>query len=342
MSNKEIVLLNQFVGEKTELHGDDPKAMLKILTAVEKASTNVHRTINKAGLEDILGAAGSENVQGEQVQKLDLFANEQFIENLKGSGYIAAIASEENEEIITLNETGEYLFATDPLDGSSNIDVNISVGTIFSVFKRTRKGTPKKEEFNRYGHEQILAGYVLYGTSTVLVYTCGHGVHSFTFDTKTNTFALTNASIKTPEKGNIFSINEGNYNTLEKGVQDYISYCKELNEKGKRTHTARFMGSLVADFHRNMLKGGIFIYPATADAPKGRLRLLYECNPIAMIAEQAGGIATWGAERLLAIKAEEIHQRTPFFTGSKEMMEKALSFLTKESEYKIQESEKIS
>jgi len=342
MNNKDLVLLNQFVGEKTELHGDDPKAMLKILTAVEKASTIVHRTINKAGLEDILGAAGSENIQGEQVQKLDLFANEQFIENLKDTGYIAAIASEENEEIISLNETGEYLFATDPLDGSSNIDVNISVGTIFSVFKRTRKGTPKKEEFNRYGHEQILAGYVLYGTSTVLVYTCGHGVHSFTFDTNTNTFALTNASIKTPEKGTIFSINEGNYNTLDKGVLDYIGYCKELNGKGKRTHTARFMGSLVADFHRNMLKGGIFIYPATADAPKGRLRLLYECNPIAMIAEQAGGLATWGTERLLDIKAKELHERTPFFTGSKEMMEKALSFLTKESEYRIQESEKIS
>jgi len=336
MNNKDLVLLNQFVGEKTELHGDDPKAMLKILTAVEKASTIVHRTINKAGLEDILGAAGSENIQGEQVQKLDLFANEQFIENLKDTGHIAAIASEENEEIISLNETGEYLFATDPLDGSSNIDVNISVGTIFSVFKRTRKGTPKKEEFNRYGHEQILAGYVLYGTSTVLVYTCGHGVHSFTFDTNTNTFALTNASIKTPEKGTIFSINEGNYNTLDKGVLDYIGYCKELNGKGKRTHTARFMGSLVADFHRNMLKGGIFIYPATADAPKGRLRLLYECNPIAMIAEQAGGLATWGAERLLDIKAKELHERTPFFTGSKEMMEKALSFLTKESEYRSQ------
>jgi len=327
MSNNNMVLLNQFVGENTQLHGDDPEAMLKILTAVEKASTNVHRTINKAGLEDILGAAGSENVQGEQVQKLDLFANEQFIENLQEIGHIAAIASEENEEIIPLNETGEYLFATDPLDGSSNIDVNISVGTIFSVFKRTLKGAPKKEEFNRYGYEQILAGYVLYGTSTVLVYTCGHGVHAFTFDTSTNAFTLTHASIKTPEKGNIFSINEGNYNTLDKGVKDYISYCKELNKKGKRTHTARFIGSLVADFHRNMLKGGIFIYPATADAPKGRLRLLYECNPIAMIAEQAGGLATWGTDRLLDIKTEEIHQRTPFFTGSKEMMEKAISCL---------------
>lgn len=328
MSKENLVLLNQFVGENPQLHGEDPKAILGILNAIEKASKIVHHTINRAGLVDILGAAGSENVQGEQVQKLDLFANDQFIDTLKECGHIAAIASEENEEIITLNETGDYLFATDPLDGSSNIDVNISVGTIFSVFKRTEKGAPKTEEFYRHGHEQILAGYVLYGTSTVLVYTCGNGVHAFTFDAKPEVFALSNASIKTPERGNIFSINEGNYHSVDKGIQDYVNYCKELNSEGKRTHTARFMGSLVADFHRNMLKGGVFIYPATADAPKGRLRLLYECNPIAMIAEQAGGEATWGKERLLDIKAKEIHQRTPFFTGSKEMMKKALSYLS--------------
>ena len=319
--------IKQFINENPSLHGENPEAILKILIAVQKASTKVHNKINKAGLEDILGAVGGENIQGEKVQKLDIFANDRFIKELKDIDHIAAIASEENEEIIPLNDTGEYLFATDPLDGSSNIDVNISVGTIFSVYKRTRKGTPKKEEFNRYGYEQVLAGYVLYGTSTVLVYTCGNGVHAFTFDTSVNSFALTHASIKTPKKGTIFSINEGNYNTLEKGVQDYIAYCKKLNSEKKRTNTARFIGSLVADFHRNMLKGGIFIYPATADAPQGRLRLLYECNPIAMISEQAGGIATWGKNRLLDIKSKDIHQRTPFFTGSKEMMEKAMSYL---------------
>ena len=327
MNKGKLIFLKQFINENASLHGDNSEAILKILIAVQKASTKVHTTINKAGLEDILGAAGEENIQGEQVQKLDLFANDQFIKELKDIDHIAAIASEENEEIIPLNDTGEYLFATDPLDGSSNIDVNISVGTIFSVYKRTRKGTPKKEEFNRYGYEQVLAGYVLYGTSTVLVYTCGNGVHAFTFDTSVNSFALTHASIKTPKKGTIFSINEGNYNILDKGVQDYIAYCKKLNSEKKRTNTARFIGSLVADFHRNMLKGGIFIYPATTDAPEGRLRLLYECNPIAMIAEQAGGIATWGKDRLLDIKSKDIHQRTPFFTGSKEMMEKAMSYL---------------
>ena len=322
-----MILLEDHIQNSKERHGANPEAMLSILKDIERASKTVHHTINRAGLLDILGAAGTENVQGEQVQKMDLFANDQFIEALKEGGQIAAIASEEDEEIIILNENAEYILATDPLDGSSNIDVNISVGTIFSVFKRTRTGKPQEEEFFRYGHEQVLAGYVLYGTSTVLVYTCGTGVLAFTFDAESGLFGLTNEDIKTPEKGNIFSINEGNYNSLEKGIQDYVTYCKELNEKGKRTHTARFMGSLVADFHRNMLKGGIFIYPATADAPKGRLRLLYECNPIAMIAEQAGGVATWGSERLLDIKATELHQRTPFFIGSKAMMKKAMSYL---------------
>lgn len=327
MNTKNEILLGQFIENRDELHQPDPKAISAILRAVERASERVHSVISRAGLADVLGAAGSENIQGEQVQKLDLFANDQFIESLESCNHIAAILSEENDEIISLNESGEYLFATDPLDGSSNIDVNISVGTIFSVFKRNQKGQPKKEEFHRHGYEQVVAGYVLYGTSTVLIYTCGNGVHAFTLEPSSGKFILTNEAIKTPQKGNIFSINEGNYKTLEKGIQNYIGYCKKLNDKGKRTHTARFMGSLVADFHRNLLKGGIFIYPATADAPKGRLRLLYECNPIAMIAEQAGGLATQGKERLLNIKAKEIHERTPFFKGSKVMMNKALSYL---------------
>lgn len=321
------MLLNEFVNKKPEVHGEDPQATLNILKAVEKASIGIYQKINMAGLLDILGAEGSENIQGEKVQKLDLIANQHFIEELESCGYIAAIASEENEEIISLNDRGEYLFATDPLDGSSNIDVNISVGTIFSIFKRTKKGAVKKEEFYRFGHEQIMAGYVLYGSSSVLVYTCGNGVHSFTLDPGPGVFKLTNPSIISPENGTIFSINEGNYHTLEKGVKNYIAFCKELNSDGKRTHTARFMGSLVADFHRNMLKGGIFIYPATADAPEGRLRLLYECNPIAMICEQAGGIATNGKTRLLNTKISSIHQRTAFFTGSKKMMNKAIDLL---------------
>ena len=327
MNHKGKILLEQFISGNKSIDTSEPTVISSILKTIEIASKNISETINRAGLEDILGAAGKENVQGEQVQKLDLFANDQFIDAFSSCPHVAAILSEENDEIIKLNESGEYLFATDPLDGSSNIDVNISVGTIFSVFKRNRKGEVNEEEFHRFGYEQILAGYVLYGTSTVLIYTSGQGVHSFTLNPTTGLFVLTNESIKTPEAGNIYSINEGNYNTLEKGVQDYVNFCKKINVKGKRTHTARFMGSLVADFHRNLLKGGIFIYPSTADAPEGRLRLLYECNPIAMIAEQAGGIASSGKERLLDIKAKEIHERIPLFTGSKRMMEKALSYL---------------
>tara|TARA_B100001093_G_scaffold520072_1_gene612463 strand:- start:198 stop:1166 length:969 start_codon:yes stop_codon:yes gene_type:complete len=321
------MLLNQFIIEKPEIHGKNPQAILKILKAIERACTCVHKKINMAGLLDILGPEGSENIQGEKVQKLDLIANQHFIEELKNCGDVAAIASEENKEIICLNNRGNYLFAMDPLDGSSNIDVNISVGTIFSIFERTKKGPVKKEEFYRYGYEQIMAGYILYGSSSVMVYTCGKGVHSFTLDTSIEAFKLTNPSIKSPQDGNIFSINEGNYQTLEKGVKDYIAFCKELSSDGNRTHTARFMGSLVADFHRNMLKGGIFIYPATTNAPMGRLRLLYECNPIAMICEQAGGLASNGKIRLLNIKVSDIHQRTAFFTGSKKMMNKALELL---------------
>lgn len=327
MNTKNEILLSQFIKNRPELHQTQSKKIGAILNAVEKASAQVHSVISRAGLVDVLGAAGSENIQGEQVQKLDLYANKQFIECLGSCNQIAAILSEENDEIVSLNESGEYLFATDPLDGSSNIDVNISVGTIFSVFKRKRNGKAIKEEFHRYGYEQVIAGYVLYGTSTVLIYTCGNGVHGFTLEPSSGKFTLTNEAVKTPQQGEIFSINEGNYHTLEKGIQRYIEFCKKLNENGKRTHTARFMGSLVADFHRNLLKGGIFIYPATADAPEGRLRLLYECNPIAMIAEQAGGMATQGKERLLNIKAKEIHERSAFFTGSKVMMDKALSYL---------------
>ncbi len=328
MNSKSSLSLQHFIEQNKKLHGDDPSSMLGILSAIENATENINKAINRAGLNDILGAVGSENIQGEQVQKLDLYANDQIIKSLKNCGLIAAVASEENEDIIPINASGDYLFATDPLDGSSNIDVNISVGTIFSVFKRVKKGEPTSDEFYRYGNEQVLAGYILYGTSTQLVYTCKSGVHIFTYDPERKCFILVNKYVETPHNGAIYSINEGNYNSLDLSVLKYIDYCKKLNDNGNRTHTARFMGSLVADFHRNMIKGGIFIYPATADAPLGRLRLLYECNPIALLAEQSGGRATCGSKRLLDIKVSELHQRTPFFTGSKNMMDKALSFIS--------------
>ena len=290
--------------------------------------------INKAGLVDILGEAGQENVQGESVKKLDLYANEQFIAAFKSGGECAAVASEENEDIVILDglnsQNGKYLVSIDPLDGSSNIDVNISVGTIFSVLQRkdTNK-TVTKEEFFVAGKEQVAAGYVIYGSSTMLVYTTGNGVNGFTLDPSIGEFCLSHPNIQTPVNGEIYSVNEANLNTMSKGVKKYVSFCQQLDNNEKRTHTARFMGSLVADFHRNLLKGGIYIYPKTTAAPLGRLRLIYECAPLAWIAEEAGGKATDGKQRILDIVPTDLHQRTPYFIGSTQMVEKAESYMEK-------------
>lgn len=332
MASTNISTLSEFIIESEDAYPEATGALTRILSDIAIASKIVHREINKAGLVDILGAAGSENIQGEQVQKLDLYANDQFIAALQSGGEVAAIASEEDDDIVVLEGRaahGKYLVCMDPLDGSSNIDVNISVGTIFSIYKRddNATGPVTRDEFYKKGSEQVVGGYVIYGSSTMLVYTTGKGVNGFTLDPSIGEFCLSHPNIKTPSNGGIYSINEGNINSVSQGIKDYVNFCQQLNEAGKRTHTARFMGSLVADFHRNLLKGGIFIYPATADAPKGKLRLLYECNPIAFIAEQAGAKATDGTMRVLDIEPTELHQRTPFFTGSPEMMDKAASFL---------------
>jgi fructose-1,6-bisphosphatase I len=295
------------------------------------AAKIVNREINKAGLVDILGEVGDENVQGEPVKKLDIYANDAFISSLNAGGQCAAIASEENEDIIVLDganaEKGRYLVCMDPLDGSSNIDVNVSVGTIFSVLKRQETNVKVTEdEFFVAGTEQVAAGYVIYGSSTMLVYTTGSGVNGFTLDPSIGEFCLSHPNIKTPLNGEIFSINEANEKVMPEGVRKYAQFCHELKD-GKRTHTARFMGSLVADFHRNMLKGGIYIYPNTNAAPTGRLRLLYECSPLAWIIEEAGGKASDGFKRIMDIKANDLHQRVPFFIGSTEMVEKAEKFM---------------
>jgi fructose-1,6-bisphosphatase I len=270
-------------------------------------------------------------VQGEPVKKLDIYANDAFISSLNAGGQCAAIASEENEDIIVLDganaEKGRYLVCMDPLDGSSNIDVNVSVGTIFSVLKRQETNVKVTEdEFFVAGTEQVAAGYVIYGSSTMLVYTTGSGVNGFTLDPSIGEFCLSHPNIKTPLNGEIFSINEANEKVMPEGVRKYAQFCHELKD-GKRTHTARFMGSLVADFHRNMLKGGIYIYPNTNAAPTGRLRLLYECSPLAWIIEEAGGKASDGFKRIMDIKANDLHQRVPFFIGSTEMVEKAEKFM---------------
>ena len=330
-----IVTLNEFIIRR---QADFPYAkgeLTHLLTHIGVAAKIVNKKVNKAGLVDILGKIGEINVQGEEQKKLDVFADEQFINALKACGECCGIASEENQEIITFDDEmandGKYIFCMDPLDGSSNIDVNVSIGTIFSIYRRISKRGHKAqpEDFIQAGTEQVAAGYIIYGSSTMLVITTGRGVNGFTYDPSIGEFCLSHPDIKTPEKGNIYSINEGNYLKFPDGVKKFIKYCQEIEPTTNRPYSSRYIGSLVSDFHRNLLKGGVFIYPETANAPNGKLRLIYECNPMSFIAEQAGAMATDGTQRILEIKPQDLHQRTPFYIGSKSMVELAEEFLHK-------------
>lgn len=306
-----------------------------LLSSIRLAGKMVNQEINKAGLANILGAAGDENVQGEEQQKLDVMANELFISTLKSRGEICGIGSEEMEDYVEFNEPmhreARYVVLIDPLDGSSNIDVNVSVGTIFSIYRRVSPvgGPVQKEDFLQPGNKQVAAGYLVYGTSTMLVYTTGNGVNGFTFDPGIGSFFLSHPRMTVKENGKIYSINEGNYIHMPEGVKQYIKWCQELDESTGRPLTSRYIGSLVADFHRNLLKGGIYIYPRGTKAPNGKLRLLYECNPMAFLIEQAGGKASDGYTRIMDIDPQELHQRVPFFCGSKKMVEKAEEFMDK-------------
>lgn len=328
-----VTTLNQFIIEQQASVPQATGGFSGLLHHVGIAAKKVNREVNKAGLVDILGRAGSENIQGEDQQKLDVYANETFMGELEASGECCGVASEENQDIVVFEEglsrDAKYIFCMDPLDGSSNIDVNVSIGTIFSVYRRkSPKGEPANiGDFLQKGCTQVAAGYVIYGSSTMLVYTAGNGVNGFTLDPSIGEFCLSHPNIRTPENGFIYSINEGNYEKFPVGVKKYIKYCQETDEKTGRPYTSRYIGSLVADFHRNLLKGGIFIYPETNSHPTGKLRLLYECNPIAFIAEQAGGIATDGQKSVLDMLPETIHQRVPFYTGSANMVKKVMEFL---------------
>ncbi len=325
--------LGEFIIEK---QNDFPHAsgeLSSLLSSISLAAKIVNREINKAGLVDITGAVGIENVQGEEQQKLDLYANEQFKAALEARDQVCGVASEEEDEAVAfskeLNKNAKYVVLMDPLDGSSNIDVNVSVGTIFSIYRRVSPvGTPPtQEDFLQPGDKQVAAGYVIYGSSTMLVYTTGNGVHGFTYDPSIGSFCLSHEKLMTPDTGNIYSINEGNYIRFPLGVKKYIKYCQESVPQDNRPYTSRYIGSLVSDFHRNLLKGGIYLYPSTESNPNGKLRLLYECNPMAFLIEQAGGIASDGKNRIMELKPAELHERVPFFVGSKSMVEKVEEFI---------------
>lgn len=304
-----------------------------ILSSIKLAGKLVNQQINKAGLAEILGKIGKENIQGENQAKLDVLANDIFIETFRNRGEVCGLGSEELEDFVVFDDDihreANYIVFIDPLDGSSNIDVDITVGTIFSVYRRiSEKGSPvTKEDFLQAGRNQVAAGYIIYGTSTILVYTSGNGVNGFTFDPGIGSFFLSHPNIQFPKQGNTYSINEGNYVHFPDGIKKYIKWVQELDEKENRPFTSRYTGSLVADFHRNMLMGGIYLYPQGSTAPNGKLRLLYECNPMAFLTEQAGGKASDGNQPILDIQPNELHQRIPFICGNKEMVEKAESFL---------------
>lgn len=325
MKKNAVITHEQFlVDEERKVEGADG-AFSKILRDLAYVSKNVNKLVRNAGLADILGDHGSTNVQGEEVKKLDIICNDAFIEGLENGEDCCAVVSEENDDIHHIEVTGdrgaEYIVTMDPLDGSSNIDVNAPIGTIFAIYKKVDGGKQATlADCLQKGSEQLAAGYIIYGSSTMLVYTTGNGVNGFTLDDNVNEYCLSHPNMQIPKDGKIYSLNEGNIQHFPKGVQDFVKYCQD------NTFSARYIGSMVGDFHRNLLKGGIFIYPPTDKAPKGKLRLLYECNPMSMLIEQAGGRSTNGKDRILDIQPTELHQRVPIFIGSENLVKKAEEF----------------
>ncbi len=329
-----MMTLNRHIVKQERLYPQATGAFTRLLSDIALAAKVISHQVNKAGLLDIFGPAGSENVHGENQQKLDVFANEALVRSFTFGGTLCAMASEEEEELIDISDEypkGKYVCCFDPLDGSSNIDVNVSIGTIFSIFRRisSEKSPVTKDDLLQPGYSQVCAGYVIYGSSTMLVYTTGAGVYGFTLDPVYGSFVLSHPKMKIPSKGKIYSVNEGNFAYWEEGVQNYIRWAKRHGDGGKPM-TARYIGSLVADFHRNLLKGGIFLYPADskkAANKNGKLRLLYEANPLAFIIAQAGGKASNGHKRILDVQPESLHQKTPLFIGSKEDVEIVEEFI---------------
>lgn len=325
--------LTEFILEQQSLYPEATGNLTRLLNDIGIAAKFVNREVNRAGLTNILGYNDSINVQGEDQKRLDVYANDQFIGALKSGGECAAIASEENEKLIAfdneLSQSGRYVVAIDPLDGSSNIESNVSIGTVFSIYHRKSPKGQKAttDDLLQPGTNLVAAGYVIYGSSTMLVYTTGHGVNGFTLDPSVGLFILSHPNMKYPEQGTIYSINESNYIYFPEGVKKYLDFCHEDDQATYRPYITRYIGSMVADFHRNLVRGGIFLYPGTIKNPSGKLRLLYECNPVAFIAEQAGGKASDGFRRILETEPYELHQRSPIFVGPKSMVEKVEEFM---------------
>jgi len=328
MSSYDIISLNDFIIRKQKdfpyAHGE----LSSLLHHIGTAAKMVNAKIRKAGLVEILGRSGTENPQGEDQQKLDRYADEVFIDALEASGQCCGVASEENQNEVIFTETfarrGKYVVCMDPLDGSSNIDYNVSVGSIFSIYRRVteRDAEAGVIDFLQEGDKQVAAGYVIYGSSTMFVYSTGNGVNGFTLDPTIGEFCLSHPDIKSPSTGRIYSVNEGNYVGFPDGVKKFIKYCQENDPVTRRPYASRYIGSLVSDVHRNMLTGGIFLYPPSEIYPSGKLRLVYECNPVSFLVEQAGGKAFDGKRRILSVVPDSLHQRSPFYCGSSEMAAK--------------------
>lgn len=335
IKQKKLVTLDEYIIQAQNKFPGATGELSQLLRDIGLAAKIISREVNKAGITNILGKDGSKNIHGESVKRLDLFADEQLISALDRSMITCMVISEENDGIVRLNsQGGKYIVYLDPLDGSSNIDVNVSIGSIFSIYMRQPRfdNNLVEEDSLQPGTRQVAAGYVLYGSSTILAYTTGMGVSAFTLDPSIGEFILSDDDIKIPEKGTIYSINEGSYNSWSDGLKKYIKYCQEEDPETGRPYSTRYIGSMVADLHRTLITGGIFIYPASNRYPNGKLRLMYECNPHSFIIEQAGGMAIDGKTRIMELQPTSIHQRTPIFIGSTENVKKVKSFLEKYEE----------
>lgn len=331
--DRRVLTLDEFTIQQMREFPQATGQLSGLLRDIGLAAKRVNVEVNKAGLVDILGDTGSVNVQGEEVKKMDEFANDQFVGVLRQGISCAGIASEELDDIVVFNDevsnNSKYICMFDPLDGSSNIDVNVSIGTIFGIYKRVTEIGQKAElkDFLQPGNRQVAAGYIIYGSSTILVYATKRGVNGFTLDPSIGEFSLSHPDIKCPESGKMYSVNHGNFFQFSDDVKQYIDLCQKKDKASGGPYTQRYTGSMVADVHRNLLKGGIFMYPGTFKKPGGKLRLLYECNPFAYIVESAGGKATDGKQRILDIEPKELHQRSPFYIGSIKMMEELETYL---------------